>query len=142
HDIGAGDLIVTKCGNAACSSGNTTTTVDSTDDVGEFPSIIIGAEGYPIISYYDNTKGDLEVVKCGNAACSSGNTITTVDSSNTVGSYTAMALGDDDLPIISYYYSTGGDLKVAKCEVDTCASRTTTTIDSTNDVGSYSSIAI
>ena len=60
-------------------SVNTIATVDSTGDVGYFTSITIGTDGLPVVSYYDDTNGDLKVLKCGEAACSSGNTITAVD---------------------------------------------------------------
>ena len=50
-----------------------------------YTSITIGTDGLPVISYFDDTNDDLKVAKCGNAACSSGNTLTTVDSGGTVG---------------------------------------------------------
>jgi len=40
-------------------------------------SVAIGTDELPVISYYGN--GHLKVVRCGNRACSRGNTITTVD---------------------------------------------------------------
>ena len=53
--------------------------------MGYYTSITIGTDGLPVISYRDYTNGDLKVAKCGNAACSSGNTLTTVDSGGDVG---------------------------------------------------------
>lgn len=41
----------------------TITTVDSANIVGEYTSITIGADGNPIISYYDITAEDLKVAK-------------------------------------------------------------------------------
>lgn len=43
------------------------------------------------------------------------NTVTTVDSTGSVGSNTSITIGTDGLPVISYYDSTNYDLKVAKC---------------------------
>jgi hypothetical protein len=45
------------------------TTLDSDGDVGSYTSITIGADGLPIISYYDTTNDDLKVARCSNALC-------------------------------------------------------------------------
>jgi hypothetical protein len=136
-------LKVAHCGNASCSSGNTTTTVDSGGTVGQYTSITIGRDGLPVISYYDATNYDLKVAHCGNASCSSGNTITTVDSGGAVGQYTSIAIGTDGLPVISYYDWGNYDLKVAHCGNASCSSgNTITTIDSYGGVGSDTSITI
>jgi hypothetical protein len=64
------DLKVAKCVNAACSGGTSTlSTVDSAGDVGRYPSIAIGADGLPVIAYFDNTNFDLKVAKCANVFC-------------------------------------------------------------------------
>jgi hypothetical protein len=126
RDSTNGDLKVAKCGNAACSAGNTITTVDSAGTVGESISITIGTDGLPIISYRDVTVGAaLKVAKCGNAACSAGNTITTVDSVGLVTDLTSITIGTDGLPVISYYDNTNQDLKVAKCGSILCISNWT-----------------
>jgi len=115
------DFKVLKCGDAACSAGNTNTNVDSAGNVGMYTSITIGTDGLPVISYYDSTNQDLKVVKCGNVACSSGNAMTTVDSTGNVGQYTtSISIGADGLPVIAYYDATNGDLKVAKCSNQFC----------------------
>jgi hypothetical protein len=143
YDVTNGDLKVAKCGNASCSSGNTITTVDSGGDVGYYTSITIGTDGLPVISYWDFTNGDLKVAKCGNASCSSGNTITTIDSGGWVGLNTSIIIGTDSMPVISYYDGTNGDLKVVKCGNASCSSgNTITTIDSGGSVGSDTSITI
>jgi hypothetical protein len=142
--IPGSDLKVLKCGNAACSSGNTITTVDATGSVGRHTDITISTDGFPVISYHDTTNGDLKVVKCGDAACSSGNTITTVDSSSAlIGTFTSITLSTDGNPIISYFDSTNGNLKVMICGDVACSSgNSSTTVDSVGVVGEYSSIAI
>ena len=120
-----GDLKVAKCINKSCSESETEkniiTTVDSEGRVGWHTSIAIGADGLPIISYWDWSHGDLKVVKCGNESCSSGNVITTIDSEGNVGWYTSIAIGNDKRPVISYYDATNKDLKVVKCATHSCA---------------------
>ncbi len=128
-----GDLKVVKCGNAACSAGNTITTVDpSGAGYGGHGTRIavrkVGSNPTPVISYYDTTGTKLKVLKCGNAACSAGNTITTVVSlSSYVNSSHSLTIGTDDRPVISYYgwlpdpvNGTAGDLRVIKCGNAAC----------------------
>ena len=50
----------------------TITTMDSGGFVGTYTAIAIGADGFPVVSYYDFTNGNLKVAKCINAACSGG----------------------------------------------------------------------
>ena len=91
--------------NAACTGTSTITTVDDpANDVGRYTSIAIGTDGFPVISYYDDTAGALKVAKCVNAACTGTSTITTVDDpANDVGCYSSIAIGTDGFPVISYY---------------------------------------
>ena len=142
YDVTNLDLKVAHCGNAACSAGNTITTVDSGDNVGQYTSVTVGADGLPVISYYDVTNLDLKVAHCGNAACSAGNTITIVDSTGIPGRYTSVTVGADGLPVISYYGLTNSELKVAHCGNAACTSSTTTTVDSADDVGGYTSVTV
>lgn len=138
-----GDLMVAHCGNAACSSGNTITPVDSAGNTGSYTSIIIGADGLPVIAYRYADDGDLKVAHCGNAACSSGNTITTVDSASDVGYHTSITIGADGLPVISYYDGTNQDLKVAHCGNAACSGGNTVVVaDPGGQVGRDSSITI
>jgi len=43
--------------------------LDSTGVVGNYSSITIGTDGLALISYYDNTFGDLRVAHCANVTC-------------------------------------------------------------------------
>src|SRR3972149_6772919 len=90
------DLKVAHCGNAACSVGNTLTTVDSAGDVGHFVSVAVGTDGLPIIAYYKEGVAEVKVAHGGNILCSAGNTITTVDSP---ADHSSVAVGADGLPI-------------------------------------------
>ncbi|MBK7473185.1 MAG: hypothetical protein IPI73_23720 [Betaproteobacteria bacterium] len=44
--------------------------MDSVGNLGQYTSITTGADGLPVISYYDASNGDMKVAKCGNAFCS------------------------------------------------------------------------
>ena len=120
EDNSNANLKVAHCGNAACSAGNTVTTVDSAGRGGSYTSVTIGADGLPFISYWLFFDRDLKVAHCGNAACTAGNTITTVDSTGEIGDFSSATVGVDGLPLISYYDWTNGDLKVAHCSNRFC----------------------
>ena len=59
-------------------------TIITTEDnigghVGYYTSLALNTSGFPVISYWDLSTSALKVAVCGNATCSSGNTLTTVD---------------------------------------------------------------
>ncbi len=142
HDGTNGNLKVAKCANPACAGTATITAVDIAGNVGLYTSLGIGTDGNPVISYYDQTNGDLKVVKCGNPACTGG-TITAVDTAGNVGEFTSLAIGTDGNPVISYFDQTNRDLKVAKCTNPACTGAATiTAVDTVGDVGNYTSITI
>ena len=128
------DLMVLHCGDPTCSSGNAFFTVDSTGNVGEYPSILIGSDGLPVIIYdYLYLLGECEypylrVAHCGNATCSSDNRITQIGSSL----MESMAIGGDGMPVISYVEDGNEDgiygLKVIHCVDIACSNYDRTTI--------------
>jgi len=143
YDFTNGDLRVAKCGNAICSSGNVDNSVDTTNDVGVYPSLAIGIDGLPIIAEYESFPGaDLRVVHCGNQACTSGNTITAVETANQVGVFPSIAIGDDGLAIIAHNHWDSTALRVFKCSNVVCSSGIGYEVDNTGDVGRDTAIMI
>jgi len=153
HDITAGALKVAKCANAACSPAGsaTITTLDDppANAVAFTNAIAIGSDGFPVISYTDETAGTLKVAKCSNIACSPADTVTIttiVDPPASEVGASSIAIGGDGLPVISYaeYFSDNGTLNVVKCGNAACTGATlvSTVDDPLRDVGSFSSIAV
>ena len=142
YNTNGADLKVAHCGIPDCSGDVTITTVDQAGSAGQYSSIAIGSDGLPVISYYDATNGDLKLVHCGVVTCGSGNTITLVDAGGNVGRYSSIAIGADGFPVISYFDSTHGALKVADCENLNCSSSVRTTVDGVGLPGLDVSIAI
>ena len=136
-------LSVLKCGNAACTAGNTITFMGDPHRIYD-SSIAVPPDGLPVISYYDDEMTALKVAKCGNAACTAGNTITTVDEAGLTGFGPSIAIGTDGLPVIAYWDGTEEALKVAKCGNPACSGpNAITTVDNPgNNVGNYASIAV
>lgn len=133
YDDDAGALRVADCAEATCRTGTVITTVDdSSAAVGLYTSLVLGADGNPVIAYVDAIQDDLKVANCADPACGSGTVITTVDSGPNVGGETSMVLDDDGNPIIAYHQDTSVNaLKVADCADPACGSGTViTTVDS------------
>ena len=126
--------------------------IDSTNDVGAGNSMIIDQTGTPWVSFYDTTNANLRVAKyvgSGNGTGCNNNawTCVDVDTTSTVGQYSSIAIDASGNPVISYYYGTGGDLRVARYVGSSgtgCASTawTCTNVQTTNDIGKYSSVAV
>jgi len=112
--------------------------VDSQGDVGREPSMVFDSNGYPHISYYDNSNGDLKYASWNGLEWDSQ----TVNSTGDVGEYSSLALDANDYPHISYFDRTNGDLKYAGWNGLEWDSQT---VDFTNDsayVGEYSALAL
>lgn len=113
------------CPNAAC-TGATPVTLDNSNN-GAHSSIAISADGTPVIAYMRLTEGDPEapvlsslmLLKCGNATCSSGNTITGLDE-GALGMYATVRIAGDGKPVIAYYDYDNGNLKYIKCGTTSC----------------------
>jgi preprotein translocase subunit Sec61beta len=121
--------------------GFSRTTLDSAGAVGKYTSITIGADGLGLISYYDDTNGNLKAAHCNDAACSSAS-LATLDSAGYVGRDTSITIGADGLGLISYYDITNSALKVAHCNDAACSSASLATLDNSGDVGRHTSITI
>jgi hypothetical protein len=155
-DAFAGEnLRVAHCLNISCSA-TTTTDIDTVGDVGEFPSIQLGADGFPLISYVSKRTADfsaftedLKVAHCADMACTSA-AVTTLDSASRVYDTTSLTIADDGLGLVSYEDKAEGasktNIKVAHCADMVCDSATLSTVDTVNSdngaAGSLGTVSI
>jgi hypothetical protein len=117
------NLELIHCNDANCTGNDESyASVESTNDVGRTPSIVLDSAGFPVIAYHDNTNGDLRIVHCGNANCTSGNTINTIDGADDVGDYPTVKL-DSVLgyPVIAYFDTTNTAVKLVRCNDVNCS---------------------
>jgi len=143
YDQSAADLKVVRCQDATCSTKVITTVDGSGGDAGKYTSLALDAAGFPVVSYYNESQGDLKVIHCGDANCSGGNTIASPDSTGDVGQHTSLVLDAAGNPIVSYYNVTGTALRVLHCGNAACmAGNTITTPDAAGNVGEYTSLAL
>jgi hypothetical protein len=112
-----------------------TQTLDTRGNMGPYTSIELDSSGYPHISYYDETRGDLRYIR----RTGSGWLIDIVDSDGDVGLYTSLELDRNDRPHISYYKKSTGDLRYAVYDGDAFD---LITVDSLRDTGLYTSLAL
>jgi len=143
---GAYALRITHCNDLACSGGDeTSTNIDTSSSTGLYPSIAIGFDGLPVISYLTEANADLWVAKCSTVACTGAVTRTLVEALQ-LFDFTSIAIGLDGNPVIAYKGGAGNSLlKVAKCNDDACAGGdetiTAQPVTGTNN-GGYARIAI
>ena len=62
-------LLRLERGRPRCTGASIITAVDTAGNVGRHTSITLGADGLPVISYYNVTNKTLKVAKCINVAC-------------------------------------------------------------------------
>jgi hypothetical protein len=118
------DLHILRCGNTTCTSGNIITAVDTKGSVGAFTSLLLDGADNPVVSYYDYNQGNLKLVRCGNAACTSGNRMAVLDTGTDgidAGQFTSLALDSAGYPVISYLDNWDSDLKVLHCSDAICS---------------------
>ena len=99
-------------------------------NVGRYPSIAIGVDGFGLISYYDQTNGALKVAHCLDRSCSAAEVSLLLDGTGLAGAHTAIAIGADGLGLIAYRSSVGR-LAVAHCANLACTGAALYEVDPT-----------
>ncbi|MGI9565571.1 MAG: hypothetical protein ACR2LL_00980, partial [Nitrosopumilus sp.] len=137
------DLRIIHCTSIDCQPFDVPVVLDGQNSVGFDSSLAIGADGYPIVSYFDNTNADLKIVHCTSLDCSTDNTSIVLDSQGIVGRDSSLAIGTDGNPVISYTDDTFGNLKIIHCLDASCMSKDIPVIlDNNEATGVTSSVAI
>jgi hypothetical protein len=140
-------LAFLRCNHLTCVAGSdgnsswaapTFRILDTVSLSGTYSSVALGgSQGlWPVISYYDSTNSALKVVALqGQSGGSEGNPTTVLDSGGDVGRYTSIAVRSNYYPVIAYYDTTNGNLKVAECTDIICTNATIKTIGTADPAG-------
>ncbi len=116
-------LMILHCTSVNCSSSDAPIQIDGLDeDVGVQPSIALGQDGFPVMTYYSVTSTNLRFAKCYNFSCSQVTT-TTIDATANTGYYSSVVIGVDGNPIVAYQRT--GQLYVLQCFTADCSSVST-----------------
>jgi|GEM_PF-1012077 len=130
---------------SSCAGGFGCYTNTNIESIGasQYTSIALDSSANPHISYYEVNYFDASIKRLKHAYYVPGAVwspeIVDDPAGADVGQYNSMAIGPGNVPHISYYDATNGDLKYATKAGGTWAKQT---VDSSGDVGQFSSIAI
>jgi hypothetical protein len=140
------NLGILHCNDPNCSGNNESIQApDTLGDVGLYTSLVLDANGNPVVSYYELGAGNLKVLHCNDPNCApGGDSIQAPDTTGDVGSFTSLELDFSGNPVISYYDFSNQDLKLLHCNDPNCASGgdSLTSSDTAGDVGQYASLEI
>ena len=144
HDSSAQDLNVMHCNDPLCFGGNESITAPDTTFFTDFPtSIVLDAEGNPVVSYHEGLSGDLNVLHCNDVNCAGNDeSITAPDTAGDVGRWSSIRLDAVGNPVISYQDFTNQDLKVLHCTDVNCSGGVITSLDTLGNSGYYTSLAL
>ena len=88
YDPANGDLRLTRCYDPSCVVAHSNIVDDggvTLDFVGQYPSLRLDSNDIPVISYYNETTGVLNLAHCEDLDCAEPATINTVDDTGNTG---------------------------------------------------------
>jgi hypothetical protein len=145
-DIG---LKILHCDDSNCKGDESNNiAIPDAGEVGWFSSLVLDAAGNPVVGYYNFSSGDLKILHCDDPNCAGDESknISTPDTTGYVGSDISMVLDAKGNPVVSYYDSSNGKLKILHCDDPNCAGDETgniaTPTDAAGNVGLFTSLVL
>lgn len=123
-DVGSDALLYLACNDAACAGGDEAvqTVEDSGENLANTITLVLGADGLPLITHFNITGQSLRVVKCDDIRCApGGETFTELAGAGaaSAGSGASVTLAADGFPLVAFSDSSG--MLVAKCNDHACS---------------------
>lgn len=115
----------------------------TTKETGLQSSIVLDANGVPMMAYFDKTERMVRLAVCANAHCKTAE-IVVVDNEGATGQYPSMTLNAQGHPVISYYDMTKKSLKLSVCQDLACSDVRRVLLDDPDSekFGEYSSLKL
>jgi hypothetical protein len=124
------DLKLVHCGDQDCSSSESSVLVAA--NAGVSLSMTLDAAGAPVISYYDAGNVALGIARCDDVNCAAPAVNDLLPSLTTPTIDTSVAVGSDNVPVVSYIDDSSGSLvamRIVRCTDAACTDSTSSTPD-------------
>jgi VCBS repeat-containing protein len=147
QDGSRNQLKLAHCNDPNCVGGGESIVIvraSSLFAAGEYTSLELDANGYPVVSLRGGVFGRLLLLHCNDPNCAGDDdSVRGVDDADG-GLFTSLELDATGNPVISYYGNFTGDLKLAHCNDPDCAGgdESVVAVDTAGDVGRHTSLAL
>ena len=123
YAIANADLRIMHCNDPNCAGGDESITSPDPDGVtGQHSELVLDESGHPVAAYYDTSGSQLAVLRCDDPLCAGDESAVHPDRSGITGRFgKSIVLDDRGNPVISYYDTTNGDLKMLRCDTPDCS---------------------
>jgi hypothetical protein len=108
----------------------------------EHLSLVVPADGRPVLAYFDAVARQVLVGKCRNPVCAGNISFNPVPGLHDAGAGLAMAIGANGHPVLSYQRGADMSLRVSTCQTADCAIAIHATIDDGGFLAAHTSIAV
>jgi len=115
-------LEVIHCRDVSCTDASRTFPDPDDEVTGRFgSSLVLDANGFPVISYYGIRTADLRIMHCNDPDCAGNDeSITTPILEGVTGQYSDLVLDASGNPVVAYYDTTRGRLGLLVCDDPNC----------------------
>jgi hypothetical protein len=140
------NLKIMHCNDPNCDGDDeSTTSPDTAGFAGQYTSRVLDCSGHPVVSYTSDRNTNLRIMHCNDSNCAGGDeSITSPDTTSRFGNYTSLQLDSSGYPVISYWDTANGDLRVMHCNDPNCTGgdESMTAPDTAGIVGDYTSLVL